>query len=237
MKKMKKFLFVLCFVLGAASLKGQVNLVPNPSFEDTVACPIYADQVDHALYWYQCRGTPDYYNYCSNVLGPYVGVPNNWCGFQYPHSGDAFAGMIPYDVTSAPYREYIGVPLLSPTIIGQKYYATLWVSWNGTIGFGLVINKLGITLSTVQYSSANPYPITNNPIAYSDSIYTDSVGWGKIRLSFIADSSYQYLMLGNFFDDALTDTVHLGLWSQHAYYYIDDVIVDENTFLSQHKEQ
>jgi len=49
----------------AFTIKAQVNLVPNPSFEDTVDIrSIYISQLDNALSWYSAHAaTPDYWNY------------------------------------------------------------------------------------------------------------------------------------------------------------------------------
>jgi gliding motility-associated-like protein len=46
---------------------------------------------------------------------------------------------------------------------------------------------------------------------------------------FIADSAYQYIAIGNFFDDSNTDTSSVGSSSnvQIGYYFIDDVWVSE----------
>ena len=67
------------------------------------------------------------------------------------------------------------------------------------------------------------YQVSNNPIAFSDSIFADSLGWNKVKLSFIATGNYDYLILGNFFDDLQTDTLNLGQFNLHSYYFIDDV--------------
>jgi hypothetical protein len=226
---MKKLL-PLILIFTCSFCKAQ-NLVPNWSFEDTVSCPLTADQVERAVYWNSYRESPDYFNYCSSLQMGSTGIPTNLCGYQYPHSGDAYAGFISYDLTGSPYREYIGVPLIQPTIAGQKYYLTFYVSWCGTESFVLANNKLGAALSSIPYSKQNPYPITNNPIAFSDSIYRDSLNWSKVQLSFIADSVYSYLILGNFFDDVHTDTMLLGPYPNCAYYYIDDVCLSTDSVL------
>ena len=45
---------------------GQVNLVPNPSFEEYSLCPDKESQIERVDGWFSpSNGTPDYYNYCS----------------------------------------------------------------------------------------------------------------------------------------------------------------------------
>lgn len=53
-----------------------------------------------------------------------------------------------------------------------------------------------------------------------------------IKGSFIADSNYQYLCIGNFFINGLTDTLHyFNYQAYQSYYFVDDVCVsvDSNT--------
>src|SRR5205814_9805522 len=52
--------------------------------------------------------------------------------------------------------------------------------------------------------------------------------WVLLSGSFIADSAYSHLTIGNFFVDSLTDTLFFPPTS-HAYYYVDDISVVEDT--------
>jgi hypothetical protein len=51
-------------------------------------------------------------------------------------------------------------------------------------------------------------------------------GWTKVCGSFIADSAYNYLMIGNFYDNTFTDTVEC---EQYGYYYVDAVCVSTDS--------
>ena len=227
---MIRFLLIVCLSLVFTRSGNGQNLVPNPSFEDTVVCPIAGDELYKAQFWSAFRASPDYFHTCCNQSNYVVGVPQNDLGYQYPHSGNAYAGMITYDLTGSPYREYLGVLLTNPLVTGTKYFLSFYLNWSGKIGFTIANNKIGVVISDSLYTPSSPYPINNNPIVYCDSIITDSIGWFKVNLSFIANSSGNYLIFGNFFDDLNTDTMNLGMFNQHAYYYIDDVClsVDSN---------
>lgn len=203
--------------------------MPNPSFEDSIACPLGGDQLYKAINWYSFRNTPDYFHTCCTNQTGVVGVPNNIFGYQIPNSGNAYAGMIAYDLTGQDYREFLGVDLISPTIVNQKYYCTFYISWAVSLGYTIAINKIGIELSKNLFSTTNPYPINNFPIAYSDTIIQDSIGWRKMQFSFIADSAYEYLIIGNFFNNLNTDTLNLGQFNVHSYYYIDDVCLSTDS--------
>jgi hypothetical protein len=69
---MKKFILLLAIVF-VIKAYGQVNLVPNPSFEIYSTCPdnisgTQDDQVSKATGWSSWIKTPDYYNVCPNLL-------------------------------------------------------------------------------------------------------------------------------------------------------------------------
>lgn len=90
---------------------------------------------------------------------------------------------------------------------------------------------MGCTLSTLPYSVGNPFPINNQSLFHSDSILTDTVNWIKLSTSFIADSAYQYLIIGNFYDDNNTDTLSVNNIGNVGYYYIDDVCLTTDSIL------
>jgi hypothetical protein len=54
------------------------------------------------------------------------------------------------------------------------------------------------------------------------------MNWTTIKGSFIADSNYKYIVLGNFFDDAHTDTIYTPI-GQLTYFFIDDVCVSTDS--------
>jgi hypothetical protein len=60
---------------------------------------------------------------------------------------------------------------------------------------------------------------------------SDGYDWTRISGSFIADSSYGYFTIGNFFDHYNTASVDTGFGLQEhmAYYYIDDVCVSSDS--------
>src|ERR1700685_2222823 len=91
--KMKKIL-LFSFVLGVASLETQINLVPNPSFEIYDTCVTELGQMDRATGWVSVRATPDYFNMCDTIIDiiESATIPSNYWGYQYPVSGNGYAG-------------------------------------------------------------------------------------------------------------------------------------------------
>lgn len=217
-------LFFFCF----ASAGFSQNLVPNPSFEDTVMCPESIGQIFRAEYWDSYRETPDYYNVCSDTLSS---VPYNGCGFQFPATGVAYAGIQTYFNNN--YREYLGIQLgEDKTEIGQKYYFSvkLNLAKGGQAGANCSSNNFGMKLSTIPYSFNNPAPIDNYSIFHLNYPILDTANWVLITDSFMADSEYSYLFMGNFYDYDYTDTTILGIYTPtycRSIYFIDDVCLSK----------
>lgn len=237
MKHALFFFFSFCYSFCIAQ-----NLVPNPSFEDTTACPANMDGVSNLAYWFSARYSPDYFNVCAEEEAPYVSVPNNVCGYQIPLEGKAYTGLSTH-CSGCPgianYREILEVSLLQPLIVGLKYYVSTYISCaeaadKKTYCFA---NNFGFKFTNIQYSSIesaiNGSPIDNFSHIRSITIITDTSDWVWVGGEFVADSAYQYLMLGNFYDDANTDTMCFRLpnstVNMQAYYYIDNVCVSTDS--------
>ena len=221
---MKK-IFYLFFLISSLNCFTQ-NLVPNPSFEQFIYCPTGPSDISGCLSWSSYGLSSDYFNPCSTSSD--FTTPNNYYGFQYSHSGNAYIGICPFHIQWQNYREFVGAQLTTLFIIGQKYYISFYVNLSGNVfrGITIGINKMGVKFSTIQYSFTNSAPINNAAHFYTDSIITDTAKWTKISSSFIADSAYSYIIIGNFFDDANTDTLNLATTNNnYAYYYIEDVCV------------
>lgn len=235
---MVKYLAYIFFALliNAFESKSQ-NLVPNPSFEDYTTCPNDVGLIDSAVGWTvfgSCEpwgpGTPDYYNTCANphqYPDSFVYIPLNWCGYQQPASGNAYAGLVCYAITVANCREIIGCHLIEPLEIGKTYSVSLKAncSFGGYEANYVASNGLGVKFTMNAYSNDNPVPIDNNPAIYSPLVITDTMNWTNIEGTFVADSAYEYLAIGNFIQDSNLDTIHLGSFIFRSYYYIDDVSV------------
>ncbi|MBS1546129.1 MAG: T9SS type A sorting domain-containing protein [Bacteroidetes bacterium] len=157
--------------------------------------------------------------------------------YQQPFEGNSCAGIFTYDGSSGQeWREWLIVPLLDTLVLGQTYYC----SFRANAAFGgtsLTLNQLasdhlGMLFTTYdrqwQWGDAYPPPINHAHILYPQ-ILSDTVNWTLVSGSFVADSAYTYLMIGNFFSNALTDTIHFASdvpgWAQYSYVLIDGVCV------------
>ncbi len=211
---------------------GQTNLVPNPSFEDTVHCPgglPYGISILNTTEWWRAAVSPDYYNACANSTYPSAGVPSNTYvgGFQNAYDGNAYAGFAIFGGTVLySIREYIEVQLIQPLTIGTKYYVSGYISRADSVPCSS--NNFGYRFSNIQYTYTSPLVADNFSHIYSNSIITDSINWTRIAGSFIADSAYSYLLVGNFFDNAHTNTIHCPS-NPLAYYFVDAICVSTDS--------
>jgi hypothetical protein len=214
------------------------NLVPNPSFEEADTCREilgFFTPEDGPLHWFSGGGTPDYYQSCL-PYGAANGVPQSYFAFQFPQEGEAHIGVVTFQMPEV--REYAMVQLLSPLVPGQTYYASFYANaaWNGSLqnpALYIASSHVGMlfTMQPNLWTVNDPWPVSGGfAHVYHPWIISDTVGWTLVSGSFVADSAYQYLMIGNHFGNAITDSLHFATfpWSPKAYTLIDNVCVSTN---------
>lgn len=224
MKIKKKIFFLLLPLLFAFSSLQAQNLVLNPSFEDTVHCPTGPSQLYNTKFWITpTTASPDYFNVCS--VGAHV--PNNALGNQSAHSGVAYAGFYAYNTVCKNYKEYIQAPLSNTLTTNHKYFVSFYVSLAEVSQYA--VSSIGAYFSSIPVTSTNS--VTLNYVAQiqnpSSHILSDKTNWMLISDTLYAEGSEQYITIGNFKADSLSDTLYLGFSSSNnvAYYYIDDISV------------
>jgi hypothetical protein len=231
---MRPFIAFILLLFNLPLAEAQINLVANPSFEDTVFCPIVLDNMPDVQNWSSFGNSADYFNGCSTTG---MNVPNAVFGYQLSHSGNAFCGTVTYHRGNSSvgnnYREYIGTQLLSPLQIGTKYYFSFYAVSASKNGAGFFSNNIGLRFFNNSYSKLNPAPVDNFAHLKLDTLLTDTVNWHKISGSFIADSNYQYVSIGNFYDASNTDTLIFLPFPLYAYYYIDDICVTTDSLYNE----
>lgn len=205
-----------------------VNLVPNPSFESPTPCPTSYGQISVCAPWDTPNtGTSDCLNACAPATFPSLNVPYTELGYQTALSGVGYVGLIPF--SSAPdYREYVSAPLLAPLVAGQSYTVTFHVSLADTAS--VAVDRLGAYFSAgpvgpVPNYAALPYtPQVESPAFV---FLTNSTGWTAITGTFVAAGGEDHVTIGNFHDDATTNTTAgPSDWPGAAYYFIDDASVE-----------
>lgn len=203
--------------------KTQTNLVPNGSFEEYTACPSLSDQVYLAKPWYRpTLGSSDYFNSC-NLTG--LSTPNNFIGTQAPFHGNAYAGFAPYQ-TGVDYHEYIAVRLVCPLIKDKSYKVNCYLSLGEQCRYA--INSVGVYFDQDSIFSNNGLSLNSfTPQVNSNFFITDKLNWTKVAMNYIAQGGEEFIAIGNFKVNILTDTLPIndGTIGRYAYYFIDSVSV------------
>lgn len=229
--QMKPLLLGLLFIASATMVSQAQNIVPNPSFEEYSLCPDGISQIEKATHWQSFRITPNYHNACD--LSQVVGVPFSLAGgYQEAKQGEAYAGYHQY--TSNGNTEVFGVQLISPLEIGQQYYISYYVNRSKHYGGSTVAgncwsNGQGVKFTMNPYSidsSENEIPIDNSSHLFNADLISDTVNWVHLSGTFIADSAYSYMAIGNFYSLAnLQYECDAEYQIFTAYYFVDCVCV------------
>lgn len=242
MPTMKNAIYIIMLVLWAFESTCQINLVANPSFEILSNCPSNYGQISKANGWNILStgrgGTPDLYSDCSTQ--PFsCGVPSNISGasFQFPKNGSNYAG-ISCTGSNIPtgFREYIQYSLANNLIPSKNYCVKFYANLSNHSS--AKINTLG-----AYFDNGTVLALISHGMAYADSQQTliipqiynstnilgDTLQWMLIEGSFTATGNENYLTIGNFFPDSLSNIIgSSGNW--HSYYYIDDIsVIDIST--------
>lgn len=220
--KYVKSILILFFIVSIPA--SAQNLLSNPNFSSHSSCPYGIAQFYKCDNWYRpSSGTADYLNACDTIS---AGVPRNIFGYQISTS-NAYAGIICY-FSSGNYREYIATDIQS-LHVGSSYRVTVFTSLAENSGVG--VDGLGVlffinrSIDTVRVHNF----FTTPQVDYTSyGTISDAINWVMLTDTFIADSEYTHLIIGNFKDDASTqiDTLERP-YKPYAYYYIDSVAVEE----------
>ncbi len=216
------------------NIYAQENLVPNPSFEDTLSCPTGLGMMGSTVDWISpTQGSPDFFHTCSTSG---VGVPQNGFGFQEAKTGKGYVGVHTSDFTSTDYREYVQCQLISPLEEGEWYEISFYVS--RTDSSKKACDNIGAFMSSTPISAPNNLnlPFTPQVVSEPNNPIVDDVNWVQIIDTIIAAGEEEYLTIGVFSDIANTNWIPVvGGWEDEAHYYIDDVLVRKVILKSIHE--
>ncbi|MEO5906802.1 MAG: hypothetical protein ABIQ11_08750, partial [Saprospiraceae bacterium] len=166
-------------------------------------------------------GSSDYFHECGNSV---VDVPANFFGSEPAHTGVAYAGGY-YRYQPFIYREYLLAPLTEPMVGGEYYYVSWWTS--------LADNYCGVSEMGAYFSVDPPPPDGVAPLDVFPQVQanlgyvTETDGWVLIEGCFLANGGEAYITIGNFSDDTETTTDPDCSNGMTAYYYVDDVTVEQ----------
>ncbi len=199
-------------------VKAQINLVPNPSFEEYTNCPDINPPISITFLqdWYSpTLGSPDYLNSCAGW------VPQSGFGYQNARTGLAYIG---FGKGTNFLREYIQCKLTSPLQAGKKYRVSFHISRADSIPYAC--DNIGAYLSLIPVSSSDNSRLPYAPQVTSElnTPITNDTNWIQISDIFVADGGESYLTIGIFAFDSDINVTGGGI--QTCYYFVDDVSVE-----------
>jgi len=231
-------IFIVIFLYLVSNANAQ-NLVLNPSFEDTIACPTTTAIPMQCKYWYTANiGSPDYFSEQPDIFCGTSPVPLSNAGYQYARTGIAYVGLVtlmqPLNPNYLNRREYIGGELSDTLKQGHEYCVSFYISVAEELKY--VTDGIGLYLSidsAVDYTINTNLPFVPQISNPSGNIIYDTLNWVQISGTYIANGGEKYLTIGNFKDNAntLIDSINNNVPQSRyeSYLFIDDVSVIDCT--------
>ncbi|MBV6406120.1 MAG: hypothetical protein GFGODING_02905 [Flavobacteriales bacterium] len=174
----------------------------------------------------------DYFNECNT--GGVLDVPFSQFGYQAPHEGDAYVGMGTSAVGIPWYREMVGIALTEPlqpnvpVCLSFKMAVGGFGSWGGNSAV-YTSKGIGLKFFSVLPTDWQSYLYPNTAALYLDVVPTDTSGWYTVSGTYVPDSAYTHVVVGNFFADTLSEVTILDSTGfggfELSYAFIDDVRV------------
>ena len=238
------------FGYGQSCVNTEKNLVPNPSFEETRACPKDCDYIGGVVSWNLFPNfSADYFHRCANVFQTIeyrrrflreeilnFSVPRSMFGYQEAHSGDAYAGI-------SMCNEALAVKLLRPLVKDSVYQVEFFVSLAdssnvGTRHFGMYFSETPIRPALDNKFLISNFILDGPPQIQNprDRFLTDTANWTPITGFYTSKGGEQYIAIGGFYEyhDSLVQRirsdrplakVYRSREKQLGYYFVDDVSV------------
>lgn len=224
-------LIILFVFISFIHTKGQ-SLVVNGDFEKFEILPLSfsSRSSDFRLPGWSSPsyGTPDYFNTKSIGL---AGLPKNWAGITFAHSGNGCAGLIATSPSANhkknSYREYIQGSLTSPLKAGVEYTLEFYFKLSSNSLFSS--DRIGAYFVDSLMKIEHDNLIDAQPTLTIVRPPLEAGGWESCKFKYLAKGGESYFIIGNFFDDNQTQTTALDFRrgrpdiQSFSYYYIDDV--------------
>lgn len=210
------------------------NLVPNPSFEEYTDCPYAPAQLEFAKHWINpTQGSPEYFNanYCGQQNT--CSVPDNGIGYQNAKTGVAYSGLYAYSYNEPNLREYIQIKLIQKLKKRNKYQVGFYCNLRDNY-CNLAANSLGafFSLDAISRNDMLLFDTIPQLVNSTNNLLISKTEWMLVSDTIEAIGEEEYITIGNFFQDSLTDTVSVydsfggNYWGyKKPYYLIDDVFV------------
>lgn len=215
------------------------NLITNPSFEDIDSCYGGVSQIGFDVFdWTGCKGwscpiasSSDLW--CENGVFSNANPPNLFFGFQFPRTGENFAGLFFNDGVVFSYREYIQNELLQPLESNLTYKLSFYHSPTKT---DCSTNQFGVLALDYEMSDMSRLYLSDfvpSGVSSINQFQGDTSAWNYCEIFFKAKGGERFIVIGNFQDSTNAtyalpcDTSFWGNLSYAGnYFYIEDVSLE-----------
>jgi Secretion system C-terminal sorting domain len=221
MKQLLRKLLLISLVMRFGILNAQVNLIPNPSFEDTL--PFKYVNIGYALnYWNSLDSNRKQiasgflFSTSSSFTGTGSHLPNTFWFNQYPKTGNNVISLTTYwntNLTPPPptVRGVTRVLLKSALQVNKRYCAKINVSAFSaetyfTNGLGIYCDN-GQLDTIVAKDSSGQYPFVH-PQVQCPFVIDDTLNWQSFSGTFMANGTETFCTLGNFLSDSQTNKIY-----------------------------
>ncbi|MEO5583534.1 MAG: hypothetical protein ABIR66_12650, partial [Saprospiraceae bacterium] len=229
-----RFWILAGFFIHTFLVKAQDNLVPNGNFNEAVSC----SGTSTIAQWFVPQNDPvDINNLCPYIdwwrfiRDKKIGINNSQCGFVETY----YRGFADDNIYSG--RLYLAVKLLKPLEAGKKYYFEMMIRAVDTFPNYKLVNTVFTDGQDISFTKDLPlfdFILPRNFLALKPvvrSVIQKNYEWHKVKHCFIADGTEHYLVIGNFRNDANTETETTGKSNLNfpsgliANYAIDNVVL------------
>lgn len=228
------------------------NLVPNPDFEQLIDPEerkekdfrAYGMVKDFSMDWSGAtESDPDLYlNIDESCKKPgKVTAPCNDYGFQETKDGVLYAGFRAYSKSPKLKRSYLQVKLTEKLVKNQQYCVSFDLSLADLSRYA--VPDIGLLFSDRKIEQAGMNPIIQKPSVMhpENKVHQYSEGWDDVCGIYTADGTEQYIIIGCFVGDASIEAEKVRRpqspsacstcyneqpQQAHAYYYVDNVVVE-----------
>ena len=224
-------------LFGSPIVFGQVNLVLNPSFEDTAVHLVHGgNNIKDARYW-NSLDTLSSYSICRSTFvsvynsDPSFHIPsNNTFFYQWPRTGNscAFIEIYGWDPWLGEYRNYTQGRFKQKLLANHQYCVSFYVNLSNKAT--RAIDRIGAYIDdgTIDSISACSHPIPyiipqiENP---AFNYISDTLNWVKVEGVYTASGHERFITIGNFYSNANTHTLTVPGWVSGplSAYLLDDV--------------
>jgi Secretion system C-terminal sorting domain len=220
---------LLCLFI--CQVKGQVNLVPNPGFEEyyQIPCDI-GPTINFCKYWGNpTGGSPDYFSTFANPEPTicYTSIPQNAFGYQDAYNGEFYAGIYLYNKQYFEAVEYLESKLTEP-LLPKRYCVEFYVSLADSYS-AYSLNNFGVYFNSDTIKTNQVVRLNYTPQVVSNVAILSKTEWLKVSGTFLAQGGEQFMVIGNFNQVGNDDTTFVGnvfpIQSEYSYIYIDNVSV------------